>query len=132
MPDWFVRETKRRDLRKGIDARIVYRHQHGGGGHRRGGEPGGLAIEAVHLSLGLLSGVDKEALRFCYQAACEGTILDGSRLVIQIVPVTIRCPDCERESNPESILRLKCPHCGGAAQVIRGHDIEVSALEVAA
>jgi hydrogenase nickel incorporation protein HypA/HybF len=93
---------------------------------------GGLAIEAVHLSLGSLSGVDKEALRFCYQAACEGTILDGSRLVIQIVPVTIRCPDCEHESNPESILRLTCPHCGGAAQVIRGHDIEVSALEVAA
>jgi hydrogenase nickel incorporation protein HypA/HybF len=93
---------------------------------------GEFAIEAVHLSLGLLSGVDQEALRFCYHAACEGTLLEGSRLEIELVPVTVRCPDCQRDSNPESILRLNCPHCGGAAEVIRGHDIEVSALEVAA
>ena len=92
---------------------------------------GELAIEAVHLSLGTLSGVDREALQFRYHAVCEGTILEGSRLVIEIVPVTIRCPDCQRDSDPESILRLDCPHCGGAAKVIRGHDIEVSALEVA-
>jgi hydrogenase nickel incorporation protein HypA/HybF len=93
---------------------------------------GDFVVEAVHLSLGTLSGIDKDALRFCYQAACDGTILEGSRLVIEIVPVRIRCPDCFRESDPESTLRLECPHCGGAARVIRGYELELSALEVTA
>jgi hydrogenase nickel incorporation protein HypA/HybF len=93
---------------------------------------GGFAVEAVHLSLGLLSGVDKDALRFCYKAACEGTLLEGSRLVIETVPVRIRCPECLREGEPSSMLQLHCPKCGGAARVVRGHELEISAWEVAA
>jgi hydrogenase nickel incorporation protein HypA/HybF len=37
---------------------------------------------AVHLDLGRLSGVVKESLLFCYEQACDGTPLAGSRLVI--------------------------------------------------
>ncbi len=36
---------------------------------------GGLKVEAVHLKLGLFSGVDKAALLFAYEMACEGTTL---------------------------------------------------------
>lgn len=39
-------------------------------------------LHAVHLRVGTLSGVVKEALLFAYDAACEGTSLAGSRLVI--------------------------------------------------
>jgi hydrogenase nickel incorporation protein HypA/HybF len=43
---------------------------------------GGPPLRAVHLNIGQLSGVVKEALLFAYDVACEGTPLAGSRLVI--------------------------------------------------
>src|SRR5208282_1532272 len=47
----------------------------------------GVQVEAVHLKLGALSGVVKEALLSCYDMVCEGTALQGSRLVVEDVPV---------------------------------------------
>ncbi|HYC62461.1 MAG TPA: hydrogenase maturation nickel metallochaperone HypA [Thermoanaerobaculia bacterium] len=43
---------------------------------------GGPKLHAVHLQLGSLAGVVKEALLFAYDVACEGTLLAGSRLII--------------------------------------------------
>jgi hydrogenase nickel incorporation protein HypA/HybF len=93
---------------------------------------GGLAIAAVHLLLGRLSGVDKAALMFCYEAACEGTLLEGSRLVIEEVPIVVYCAACGVESRLESMQQLACPRCNFAAKVVRGHELEIATLELAA
>ncbi len=37
----------------------------------------GVQVTAVHLKLGLLSGVVKDALLSCHEIACEGTRLRG-------------------------------------------------------
>jgi len=39
-------------------------------------------VQSVRLRLGSLAGVAKEALMFSYGLACEGTSLEGSRLLI--------------------------------------------------
>lgn len=44
---------------------------------------GEVRVDAVHLKLGRLSGVAREALQSCYDLACEGTTLAGSRLIIE-------------------------------------------------
>jgi hydrogenase nickel incorporation protein HypA/HybF len=94
---------------------------------------GGLDVEVVHLRLGVFSGVDKEALLFSYQLACEGTPLEGSRLLIEIVPLVIYCPSCKRERTPLSVYQLCCPDCLVPAEgIITGREIEVASLEVAA
>ena len=86
---------------------------------------------AVHLRLGPLSGVVKEALLFSYELACEGTPLEGSSLVIEEVPLQIYCAECGTETTPVSVQRLECSRCGGtAARVTRGDDLEVAALEL--
>ena len=46
---------------------------------------GGGLVRAVHLRLGRLSGVVREALLFAYDQACEGTSLEGSELRIEDV-----------------------------------------------
>jgi len=46
---------------------------------------GGTRVTALHLKLGTLSGVVKEALTFSYEIACQGTALEGSQLVIEEV-----------------------------------------------
>jgi hydrogenase nickel incorporation protein HypA/HybF len=43
---------------------------------------GGGRVRAVHLRLGALSGVAKEALQSAYPLACEGSPLEGSSLVV--------------------------------------------------
>jgi hydrogenase nickel incorporation protein HypA/HybF len=49
------------------------------------GDQQGGRIDAVHLRLGSLAGVTRDALLFCYDVACQDTPLAGSRLVIQDV-----------------------------------------------
>jgi len=46
---------------------------------------GGGPVLAVHLQLGRLSGVVREALLFAYDRACDGTALEGSELRIEEV-----------------------------------------------
>jgi hydrogenase nickel incorporation protein HypA/HybF len=43
-------------------------------------------VEAVHLKLGALSGVVKEALLFSWDLACQETPLRGARLAVHEVP----------------------------------------------
>jgi hydrogenase nickel incorporation protein HypA/HybF len=94
---------------------------------------GGLQVEAVHLKLGVLSGVDKDALAFSYEIACEGTFLAGSRLIITTVPLVIYCEVCATERVPGSNEEIACPDCHSPSQrILHGRELEVSALEIAA
>ena len=43
----------------------------------------GARVTALHLKLGQLSGVVKEALTFSWEIACQGTALEGSELKIE-------------------------------------------------
>ena len=72
------------------------------------------------------------ALMFCYEAACEGTLLEGSHLVIEEVPIAVYCAACRMESHPQSMQQLACPRCNFAAKVVRGYELEIGALEVLA
>jgi len=92
---------------------------------------GGVQVSAIHLKLGGFAGVVKEALLFSYEVACQGTTLEGSRLVIEEVPVVVYCPTCEAETTLASIQRLCCSACGAlTSQIVRGRELEVVALEL--
>jgi hydrogenase nickel incorporation protein HypA/HybF len=94
---------------------------------------GGLDVEAVHMKLGIFSGVDKDALQFAYQLACEGSVLEGSRLVIETIPLIIYCASCQKDRTPPSVYQLSCPECGTPGQkIVSGREIEVASLEIAA
>jgi hydrogenase nickel incorporation protein HypA/HybF len=92
----------------------------------------GAQISAVHLKLGALSGVVKDALLSCYEMACEGTRLEGSQLLIQAIPVVIYCSACRAERPLSSIQLFCCSECGTPSSEIRqGKELEVVALEIA-
>lgn len=92
---------------------------------------GGLAVEAVHVRIGRLSGVDKEALLFAYEIARQDTPLASSRLEIEDVKLVIFCPTCAEEREAEG--GLFCPDCGTlASRVVQGEELEITGLEVPA
>jgi hydrogenase nickel incorporation protein HypA/HybF len=91
----------------------------------------GVKVEAVHLELGLLSGVVKEALLFSYEVACAGTVLEGSRLVIEEIPIEVYCPLCMTQKQLSSMQWFCCPDCGTPTpDVIHGRELMIRALEV--
>lgn len=88
-------------------------------------------VAAVHLKLGPLSGVVKDALLFSYDLACEGTELAGSRLEIEEVPITVYCSRCQQERPAVSINELSCAVCGTACtEIRRGAELEIFGLEL--
>lgn len=92
---------------------------------------GQVQVQAVHLKLGRLSGVVKEALLSSYEMACEATPLAGSQLLIEEIPVEVFCPKCEVPRLVTSIQWFCCPECGAPTPtVLHGRELEVVALEI--
>jgi hydrogenase nickel incorporation protein HypA/HybF len=92
---------------------------------------GGVHIMAVHLRLGALSGVVKDALLSCYEMACEGTPLAGSQLVVEEVPVLVFCSQCDGLRPVHSTQLFRCSECGTATgDVVQGKELLVVGLEV--
>lgn len=93
---------------------------------RRGGR-----VVAVHLKLGPLASVVKEALVSAYDLAREGTLLARAELVVEEVPVVAWCPACAAERAPASVQELCCPACGTPTpEILCGRELEVVALEI--
>jgi hydrogenase nickel incorporation protein HypA/HybF len=91
----------------------------------------GVQVSAVHLRLGALSGVVKDALMFSYEVACQDTPLQGSQLIVEDVPVIVFCPRCQVVRTLPSVQLFQCPECSMPTMDVRqGKELEVFALEV--
>lgn len=90
-----------------------------------------VQVRAVHLRLGALSGVVKDALMFSYEVACQDTPLIGSQLIVEDVPVIVFCALCQKEHPLQSVQLFVCPKCGAPTMDVRqGKELEVFAIEV--
>ncbi len=91
----------------------------------------GGRVCALHLRVGALSGVVPEALMSSFEMASAETPLEGSRLVIEEVPVVVFCPTCEAQRELSSVQAFSCAVCGTPTpQVERGRELELVALEI--
>ncbi len=88
-------------------------------------------VVAIHLRLGPLAGVVKEALLSAYELAREGSALPTAELVIEETPLVALCPACAGPRTLASSQLLCCPDCGTPTpEVISGRELEVRALEI--
>lgn len=88
-------------------------------------------VDTVHLRLGALAGVVKDSLLFAYDTAAQGTMLAGSRLEIEDVPLVVHCPTCDRDRELPSIQAFQCPICGTFSSDVRhGTELELVSLEI--
>ena len=67
-------------------------------------------VTRVRLATGVLNEAEREALRFNFKTAAQGTVAQGAELDIDECPARALCPSCLRE-----ILMTEhdqaCPHC---------------------
>jgi hydrogenase nickel incorporation protein HypA/HybF len=94
---------------------------------------GGGRVVAIHLRLGPLSGVVKDALLSSYNLAREHTGLAAATLVIEETPLVAYCPTCAAPRTLPTPWLLTCPVCGTLTPDVQsGRELEVVALEVEA
>ena len=92
---------------------------------------GAAHVVAVHVKLGALSGVVKEALAFSFDVAATGTRLQGARLQIDDVAVAVWCHACDTERQLPDLTRRRCPTCHAPTpDVTRGDELELVGLEI--
>jgi hydrogenase nickel incorporation protein HypA/HybF len=88
-------------------------------------------VTAVWLEIGQLSGVEVEAMKFCFDTVMHDSIADGARLEIIALPGVGWCMECSM-AVPMTELFGECPRCGGyQMQVTGGTEMRVKELEVA-
>jgi hydrogenase nickel incorporation protein HypA/HybF len=92
---------------------------------------GNVQVTAIHLKLGALSGVVKEALLSAYEMACYDTPLQGAQLVIEEMPAVVFCSRCQAQRSVSSLQLFCCSECGTpTSEIVQGKELEVVALEI--
>ena len=87
-------------------------------------------IHVIRLKVGTLGHAEPDALRFCFDAVATGTIAQGSRLEIEIIPGEGWCADC-RSAVPLHERFGACPICnGGRVRMTGGDVLQLAEMEV--
>ncbi len=76
-------------------------------------------IETLVLQIGELSSMIPRYVEACFPVAADGTILENTKLVIEILPGNGLCKDCNKVFNLLQSKQL-CPHCGGCRWELLG------------
>jgi len=87
-------------------------------------------VTVVRLSIGRLSGVVVDSVRFCFDLVAEGTVIEGAVLEVDEPTGHCRCRDCAAEFDVDDPIVL-CPRCGSAdVDVQSGRDLRIVSVEV--
>ena len=88
------------------------------------------AVASITLKIGPLSGVEAMQLEQVYPLAVAGTVLNRARLVIDSVPVRVRCLTCLEESDAAP-NRMVCAHCGDwHTKIVSGDELLLASVEL--
>jgi len=82
-------------------------------------------IDTIVLQIGELSSMIPKYIEDCFPAAIDGTIMQDTKLKIEILPGNALCNQCNKVFNIIKSDKI-CPHCGGKAwQMISGKEFMI-------
>ena len=88
----------------------------------------GMPVKRVTLEIGKLTAVMPDAIRFCFDVCCQGTVLEGAQLEIIEKPGLARCKRCGRQvalEFPFGVCDCGCQDL----QIIQGEELTIKELE---
>jgi hydrogenase nickel incorporation protein HypA/HybF len=90
----------------------------------------GARVARVNLTVGKLSAVVPESLRFCFQVASRETAVEGAELHIEEVPVVARCHQCGNEWTIDTPV-FRCPTCDSPRiKIVSGRELDIRSIEL--
>ena len=88
------------------------------------------SIISIVVGMGPLSGVEEQLLKNAYPVASAGTIAENAELIVENLPIKVRCNQCgsESEATPN---KLTCRQCGDwRTTLISGDELMLMSVEL--
>ena len=93
-------------------------------------EHGAVRVTGVVLKVGVMAGVVADLLESAFETYKKGTLAEGARLEIVIVPIRLRCPGCGGEAVRED-TDFSCAACGSRrVEIVEGRELVVERIEM--
>jgi hydrogenase nickel incorporation protein HypA/HybF len=96
-------------------------------------------VTEVHLTIGKLTFLGLEQVRFAYEALTKDTIMDGSKLIIAEQEGTVKCNNCGYQGDFKyaddplyhvPVPTLKCPKCNSTVTIIQGKECTITNIKM--
>ena len=88
------------------------------------------SVTTIVIGIGPLSGVETQLLKNAYPIASAGTIAEYAELVVEHLPIKVKCTQCGSESDalPNKLI---CKHCGDwRTTLISGDEMMLMSVEL--
>ena len=86
-------------------------------------------VRVLHVRIGEMAGVNPDSLDFAFEAFGKGTELEGARLAIERLPLTVDCAACGQRTAVEDYV-FRCGACGGAQVTIAtGRELQFVSID---
>ncbi|MBE9560058.1 MAG: hydrogenase maturation nickel metallochaperone HypA [Proteobacteria bacterium] len=89
------------------------------------------SVTSIVIAMGPLSGVEAQLLKNAYPIASAGTIAENAELIIEYLPVRVKCTQCGSESDalPNKLI---CKQCGDwRTTLVSGDEMMLMSVELA-
>lgn len=89
-----------------------------------------IGVHQVRVQIGPLAGVESELLAQAFPIAVAGTVAQGAELIMESLPIRVRCQQCGTESEAK-VNRLICAACGDwHTTLISGDEMLLASVEL--
>ncbi len=88
------------------------------------------SVTSIVVAMGPLSGVEAQLLKNAYPIASAGTVAENAELVIEYLPVRVKCTQCgsESEALPNKLI---CKQCGDwRTTLVSGDEMMLMSVEL--
>ena len=90
----------------------------------------GRRVLRIGVRVGEISGVNADALEFCFGMTAKDTELEGAALDLERIAVRYRCDACAAEF-PAADFTVACPQCASQeTRMVAGDELALSYLEL--
>jgi hydrogenase nickel incorporation protein HypA/HybF len=86
---------------------------------------------SLRVEVGRFTSVVPDSLRFYFEILSRDSLLDGAELIIETIPLRIRCPACSLEAQLD-LPSLLCATCDGIVEVVSGRGLRLVSIDVSA
>jgi len=90
-------------------------------------------VISVTLKIGEASDLQEEWIQGYFDYLCKDTIAAEAKLIIERVPLMVRCKECSEEFHVDlrKSRQVLCPKCGGTKfEYVSGREYSVDSMEI--